>query len=365
MIFQIWIFICKFFVFYESFLGNEQELMLIQFYVHKSWLVFIIRFFSLLIDAKMFGFRFAVSSFSARFKVAIVRQWRNISGCRTFKLLCWRLSSVSWVCFWKISASNCDNSLFFKLRTFKFISDLNDSLLMLRKRLHDKSRLVSFVWFWNNSGEKFVSLLSSKCKIRSNLRFDIACGWITKMLFLLKFNSSRLDWCWNIRWQTMPIWFSCSKRVFNFFSGRNVSQCKFLIWFLLKFNFSRFPGPINASLSISVSWLLSIVTSLRIKDFLNSFGGSVVNRLFDRLTYCKLGKSDNTSEDSSVNPAFSKLQIAKFWNRWMISLGMVLNWSGLMCKYLMFSSLMFFVFMITTSDAAIEILHESPNFVWE
>lgn len=313
----------------------------------------------------MFGFKLAVRSFSARFSVAIVRQWRNVSGCKTIKLLCCRLSSRSWVCFWKVSYCSSDNSLFFKFKTLRFVRVLNDSLSMLRRRLHDMSKWVNLIWFWSSSGEKFVSLLSSSWSIRRHLKFFIACGWITKILFLLKSNSSKLDWCWSIRWQMMPMWLSCSETRISFFKGRSVSQWKSLIWLWLKFKLSRLPGPIKASLSTAVSWLFSNLMSLRIRLFRKSFGGSAVSSLLLKFTYCRLQKLERTSDESSFKPAPSKLIMDKFWNRWIISHGMVLNgWSCLMCKYLMFSSRMCLVLMMTFSRP-MEILHASPNLACE
>lgn len=358
---------CFYFQFCDSFRKFQLKLKLT--HVHKTWLtsllVFIIRFFKREFNLKIVGGNFSEHRFSERFKVARCVTKVKQSGWTTSMLLCCRFSSSKLICRWKISAWSSLSSLFFKFKILRFVKDLKESLSMFRNRFLDKSKFVSFVRFSNSSCGKFVSWLFSNWRIRRHFKFFIACGWITKILLLLKFNSSKLDWCWNIFWHMIRILFSWSERNFSCFKGRNVSQCKSFTWFFCRLSFSRFPGPMNASLSIFVSGLLSIVTCFKINDLRKSLGGSSVNRLLLKFTYCSWGKSESVSDESSVNPALSKFTTVKFWNLRITSLGMVLNkWSCLMCKYLMFSSLMFFVLIITTS-VPMEILHASLNFAWQ
>ena len=325
--------------------------------------MFIIKFFSLVIDLKMFGGRVVEQIFSDKLSVAIFLANVNVSGWMAAIELCCRFSSSKFICFWNISAWSSLNSLCLRLSTLRFAKALNESSSIFRRRLADKSKFVNFERFWKSSGEKFVSLLSSNWRIRSDFKFIIACGWITKMWLLLRFNSSKQDWCWNIFWHTMPRWFSLSDKVFKYFKGRKVSQWRFLIWFFCKLNFSRFPGPTKASLSISVNKLFSIDTSSNMNDLRKSFGGNAVNWLLFKLTNCNCGKSVNVSDESSFNPASSKLTTVKFWNLWITSCGMVLNSSCLMWRYLMLSSRIFFVLMMTFS-VPMEILQESRYFTW-
>ena len=338
------------------------------FYVHKTWLtslsVFIIRFFNRPIDLKIVGGNFSEQIFSEMFNVAKCGTHIKVSGWTTSILLCCKFSSSRLFCRWKISAWSSHSSLFFKLKTLRLVKDLNESLFIFLNRFSDKSKFVSFVMLSNSSCGKLTSWLFSNWRIRRHLKLFMACGWITNILLLLKFNSSKLDWCWNIFWQMILMLFWCSEIYFSCFRGRKVSQWTSFNWLFWRLNFSRFPGPMKASLSILASGLLSIVTCFRINDLRNSFGGSSVSWLLLKFTYCSWGKSESTSDESSVKPDFSKFMTDKFWNLRITSHGMVLNWcSWLMCKYFIFCSLMFFVLIITTSVPR-EILHESLNFAW-
>lgn len=311
----------------------------------------------------MTGFMVSEQIFSDKFKVATFFAKMKVLGWIAAIELCCKLRSSKFICCWNKSACSSLNSLFLKFRTFKSASFLNEFSSIFRNRFPDKSKFVNFDVLPKSSGEKFVSLLSSIWRIRRHFKFIIACGWITKILLPLRFNSSKLDWCWNIRTQTMPILFSFTERNFRHLRGLKVSQCRSLIWLWARLSFSKFPGPMKVSLSTCSSRLFSIITSFNTRDFRNSLAGRAVSWLLLKLAYLSTGKFDKTSDESCLNPAFSKLTIVKHWNLWIISLGMVLNLSCLVCKYLMFSSRMFFV-LTTTLSVPSDILHESPYFAW-
>lgn len=249
-----------------------------------TWLLLIIRFFSLVIDLKIVGGRLVAQILSDKFNVEMFLGKKNVSGWIAEMKLCCRFNSSKLICVWNSWACSSLSSLFFKFNTLSVDSALNEFSLMFLKRFPDKSKCVNFSMFSKRSGEKFVSLLFSNWRIRRHRKLTIACGWITKILFWLRFNSSKHVWCWNIRWQMMPILLSHTERNFICLRGRNVSQCKSLIWLLERLKVTRLPGPTNASLLTCVMRLFSILTSFRSIDLRKSLAGSSVSWLSFKLT---------------------------------------------------------------------------------
>lgn len=337
-------------------------------HVQIIWFVFIIKFLRVFIDSKSDGDNFSEQIFSARFNVARCEMNIKVSGWMLSMLLCWRLSSNKFRCWRKRFVSIWESSLFFKFNNLRFVNVTNDSLLMFRNRLFDKSKWVKFTAYLKSSDEKLTSLLSSKWRIFNARKLIIACGWNIKILFLLKSNSSKLDWWRNIRWQMIPMLLFWSESVFICLQGRNVSQWIFSIWLFWRWSAWRFPGPTNASLSISVN-LLSLKSILcKSNDLRNNLAGNEVSSFLLKLAYFSLGKYAKVSDVTSFNPALSKSSVMRFWNLWMISTGMVFTLNSMSpsrscftCRYRIFSSLIPFVLIMTIS-LPMESLHESPCF---